>query len=111
MPVCVSNNTHMLLNDGTFLYDAETVEQYLSSLGFDIDSLKETLFEEETEEKEHAEEMVEYYKKCAESDFEAANNMAIELENMIDQFRTKYKAKAVINVLDELESIIKNYTE
>lgn len=34
---------HMSLNDGTFLYNKDSVVNYLSSLGFDIEDLAECL--------------------------------------------------------------------
>lgn len=34
---------HMTLNDGTFLYNKDSVIDYLSSLGFDIEELAELL--------------------------------------------------------------------
>lgn len=106
MPVCVSDNTHIVLNDNTFLYNKDTVEDYLVSLGFDLDSLTQVLFGDIEEEYNSYKDAVEYTELKADNYYCAARDLAQGIDDLCKDFRKKYKSQAVIKVLDTIQKYV-----
>ena len=98
----------MTLNDGTFIYSEFTLVEYLKSLGFDMDILKEILLDDMIEEvrKDINEELHEEYERMTDGYFCAARDLAVEIDNLCEEFRKKYKAAAVHKVLDAIEQCV-----
>lgn len=103
-------SNQFLLNDGTYIYSEDTAKEYLISLGFDIDDLCEMLNSSLREREEELEYLLKTEESNNEANFEAFNNLVCELQNLLGDFRKKYKAKAVLNVLESIEKTIDFYT-
>lgn len=106
MPVGVSSNTHIVLNDNTFLYNKDTVEDYLVSLGFDLDSLTQVLFEDIEEEYNSYQDAAENAELKADNYYCAARDLAQGIDDLCDDFRKKYKSQAIMKVLDTIQKFV-----
>lgn len=101
---------NIVLNDGTFIYSEDVLQEYLTSLGFDFYELQEALAGDVLEEEYNKG----YQEAMKDSEAEvdgylcATKNIANEIENVCDDFRKKYKSKAVLNVLDAIEKTVYN---
>lgn len=96
------------LNDGTYIYSEFTLREYLESLGFDFEELSDIIFEDKSEE------MYDHVSKDVWHDAEreidgyfcAARDLALAVDELCDEFLGKYKAKAVINVLNAIKTCV-----
>lgn len=99
------------LKDGTFIYDRKGAIDYLTSLGFEksqIDELQTLLFEGEAsgpyeqgrrDQWEEDERIIDGY-------FCTARDLAQGVEDICHMYRERYKAKAVHNVLDDINKFV-----
>lgn len=106
MPVGVSSNTHIVLNDKTFLYNKDAVEDYLVSLGFDLDSLTQVLCGDIEAECNYYKDTVDYTELKADNYYCAARDLAQGIDDLCDDFRKKYKSQAIMKVLDTIQKFV-----
>lgn len=101
---------NIILNDGTFIYSEDSLREYLISLGFDFYELQEALAGDFLEEEYHKgyQEAIKNAEVEVDGYFCKARDLALEVENVCDDFRNKYRSKAVLNVLDAIEKTINN---
>ena len=106
MPVGVSSNTHIVLNDNTFLYNKDAVEDYLVSLGFDLDSLTQILCGDIEEERDRYKDIADYAELKSDNYYCAARDLAQGIDDLCDDFRKKYKSQAIMKVLDTIQKFV-----
>ena len=96
------------LNDGTYIYSEFTLREYLESLGFDFEELSDIIFEDKSEEAyNHAREEIWHdAERRIDGYFCAARDLALAVDDLCDEFLGKYKAKAVINVLNAIKTCV-----
>ena len=96
------------LNDGTYIYSEFTLREYLESLGFDFEELSDIIFEDKSEEAyDHISKDVWYdAERKIDGYFCAARDLALAVDELCDEFLDKYKAKAVINVLNAIKTCV-----
>ena len=96
------------LNDGTYLYSDFTLKEYLESLGFDFEELSDIIFEDKSEEMyDHVSKEVWHdAERKIDGYFCAARDLALAVDELCDEFLGKYKAKAVINVLNAIKACV-----
>ena len=96
------------LNDGTYIYSEFTLREYLESLGFDFEELSDMIFEDKSEEMyDHVSKEVWHdAERKIDGYFCAARDLALAVDELCDEFLRKYKAKAVINVLNAIKTCV-----
>lgn len=97
------------LKDRSYIYNQDTLKEYLNNLGFDIEDLRKLLCQDLIEEirYEGYAEAKQEYERMADGYFCAARDIAQGIDDLCDDFRKKYKSKAILNVLDEIQSYIR----
>lgn len=93
------------LNDGTYIYSEYTLAEYLTSLGFDMEDL---VFEEQYEKAydEGYRDALQRTEREVDGYYCALRDLGSEIQNICADFRKKYKAPAVVKVLDTIEKYI-----
>lgn len=96
------------LNDGTYIYSEFTLREYLESLGFDFEELSDIIFEDKSEEMyDHVSKEVWHdAERKIDGYFCAARDLALAVDDLCDEFLGKYKAKAVVNVLNAIKTCV-----
>lgn len=96
------------LNDGTYIYSEFTLREYLESLGFDFEELSDIIFEDKSEEMyDHVSKEVWHdAERKIDGYFCAARDLALAVDELCDEFLGKYKAKAVVNVLNAIKACV-----
>ena len=96
------------LNDGTYIYSEFILREYLESLGFDFEELSDIIFEDKSKEMyDHVSEEVWHdAERKIDGYFCAARDLALAVDELCDEFLGKYKAKAVINVLNAIKACV-----
>lgn len=96
------------LNDGTYIYSEFTLREYLESLGFDFEELSDIIFEDKSEEMyDHVcKEVWHDAERKIDGYFCAARDLALAVDELCDEFLGKYKAKAVVNVLNAIKACV-----
>lgn len=96
------------LNDGTYIYSEFTLREYRESLGFDFEELSDIIFEDKSEEMyDHVSKEVWHdAERKIDGYFCAARDLALAVDDLCDEFLGKYKAKAVVNVLNAIKTCV-----
>ena len=98
---------NIILNDGTFIYTKEDATDYLSSLGFNLDDLKEIFSDDiDTDAYEAA-----YREQELEADrcFCAARDMALETIEMLEEMSTHYTGVKTLSRINKIIDTINYY--
>ena len=99
---------YITTNNGILLYDDYTAKDYLTSLGIDIDDLRELLYED-VEDNAHREGYQSAWKEAEiqiDGYFCACRDLAEAVDNLCDVYLDQYKSKAIVNVLNAVKTCV-----
>lgn len=99
---------YITTKDGVFLYNDYTAKDYLTSLGIDVDDLRELLYED-VEDNAYREGYDAAYKDCereVDGYFCACRDLAEAVDNLCDMYLDQYKSKAIVNVLNAIKTCV-----